>query len=199
MIPKIKKVWKVGAMAFTGVMVALVGLWMVKVTYSQPPEPPLVELLLQEGDFAHHEFEREWVEQDEKEVAEFIGLPLDYPEGQAVYFLVYSPPEPKAVVQALYRYSNDKETLSHYEHLLKALPLTPLGRETPITYMAEQSYGGMKGQIFEAKDPVGTAYWFVGTQGKLMMVMVVLGTEATGQPLFEELLPKTVEKMARSR
>lgn len=199
MMPNKTNIWRLGLMALAGTMVALIGLGAVEVSSSQPPEPPLVDLLLQECDFAGHEFEREWFYQDTREISEFAGLPLDYLEGRAVYLVVYSPPEPKGVIQGLYRYTSEKEAQAHYEHLLKTLPFAPLGHETPIIRMSKRPFGGIQGQTIETQDPIGTAYWFVGTQGKLLMVMVVLGTETTGQSTFEELLPKALEKIAESQ
>ncbi len=49
--------------------------------------------------------------------------------------------------------------------------------------------------IIEAQDPIGTAYWFIGTRGKLLTVMATLGTETEGQSVFEELLPVAVGRL----
>jgi hypothetical protein len=117
-----------------------------------------------------------------------------------VYFLVYSPPpEAKAVTHGAYRSESEEEAIAHYEHLLEELPLAPLGRETPILSWSERSSKGIKGQILKAQDPTGIAYWFFGVRGKLLTIMEVLGTESTGEPVFEKLLPIALQRMAESQ
>lgn len=187
-----------------GILVSLIGAsWVIGALPSQAdqPTPPLADLLLQKRDFPDCGFGCEQAEQEAeemaREMAEFMGLSLDYLEGRSVYFVVYSPPAPKAVVHGLYLYKSEQEAIARYEHLLEALPLTPLGRETPIISQSERSFKGVKGQIIETHDPIGTAYWFVGVRGKLLTIMGVLSTESTGQPIFEELLPIVLGRMAR--
>lgn len=186
-----------------GILLTLTGaLWAIKALPSETaqPMPPLADLLLRESDFPDCGFGCERVERDAeemaREMAEFVGLSPDYLEGCSVYFIVYSFPEFKAVVHGLYRYESKKETIAHYEQLLEALPAAPLGRGTPIISRSEWSFKGVKGQIIEAQDPWGTAYWFIGARGKLLTVMVVLSAESTGQPVFEELLPIALGRMA---
>lgn len=187
-----------------GILLTLIGvLWAIRARPSQvaQPTPPLADLLLRKSDLADRGFECELVERDAeemaKEMAQFTGLSPDYLEGQGVYFLVYSPPpRPKAVTHGVYRYESEEEAIAHYEHLLEALPLAPLGRETPIISWSEQSSKGIKGQILEAQDPIGIAYCFFGVRGKLLTIMEVLGTESTGQPVFEKLLPIALQRMA---
>ncbi len=186
-----------------GILLTLMGaLWAIRTLPSQADQPtsPLADLLLQEGDFPDCGFGCEQVDQDTeemaREIAEFVGLSPDYLEGCSVYFLVYSPPEPKAVMHGLYRYESEKEAIAHYGYLLKALSLAPLARGTPILSRSEWSSEGVKGQIVEAQDPIGTAYWFVGVRGKLLTIMGVLSTESTGQPVFKELLPIVLGRRA---
>lgn len=184
-----------------GILVSLIGaLWVSGALPSQAdqPPPPLTDLLLQESDFPGFECERDEQDPGEraKEVAEFVGLSPDYLEGGGVYFFVYSSSEFQAVVHALYRYESEKEAKAHYEHLLQALPLSPLGRGTPILSRSEQSFKGVQGHVVEAQDPIGTAYWFFGTRGQLVTIMVVLSLETKGQPVFNDLLPIVVGRMA---
>jgi hypothetical protein len=166
------------------------------------PTPPIADLMLRDSDLSGYGFGCEQVRQDGErrasEMAEFVGLSPDYLEGDSVYFVVYSPPEPKAVIHGLYRYDSEKEAIAHYEHLLEAFPLTPLGHETPIISISERSLKGVEGQMIETQDPIGTAYWFVGVRGKLLTVMAVLGAETTGQPVLEEQLPIALERIAGS-
>lgn len=194
---------RLGLIALAGVLLTVTSLYVTEVARSQTPDLPIADLLLQESDFPDCGFGCERDEQDVKalgrEIARFVGLPLDYQEGGGVYFVVYSPPEPKSVVHGVYRYRDQDEAIAHYEHLLEALPLAPLGRKTPIAGRSEWVSEGAQGQIIEARDPIGTAYWFVGVRGKLLTVMVVLGTESMGQQVFYELLPIALERMAGRR
>jgi hypothetical protein len=204
-----KKFWPI--VVAGGILLIFIGaFWAISPLPSQAdqPTPPLADLLLREGDFPDCRLGCEQVEEQDaeemaRELAEFVGLSPDYSEGRVVYFIVYSFPDPKAVAHGLYRYESEKEAIAHYEHLTKALPQAPLGRGTPIISRSEWSFEGVKGEIIEAQDPAGTAYWFVGVRGKLLTIMVVLGTESVdgmgstgGQPVFQELLPIVVERMA---
>jgi len=197
-----------------GILLTLFGaLWAIRALPSQTaqPPPPITDLLLRDSDLSRCGFEWEQDERDRKEIAremaEFVGLSPDYLEGDSVYFLVFSPPEPKAkddnhlgffavVVHGLYRYESEKAAIARYGHLIEALPLAPLGRETPIISRAEWSFKGVKGQVIETQDPIGTAYWFIGVRGDLLTIMVVLSTGTNGQPVFEQLLPIVLSRMA---
>lgn len=194
---------RLGLIALVGVLLTVTALYVAEVALSQTPDLPIADLLLQESDFPDCGFGCERDKQDVealgREMAEFVGLPLDYQEGGSVYFLVHSSPEPKAVVHGVYRYGSQNEAIAHYEHLLEALPLAPLGRRTPIASRSEWFSEGVQGQIIEAQDPIGTAYWFVSVRGKVLMVLVVLGTESMGRPVFHELLPIALERMIGRR
>lgn len=179
-----------------GILLTIIGtLWAIKVLPSQAaqPIPPLADLLLQTSDLPDCGLGCEEVRhglEDAKEGAEAFGLPPDYQEGVGVYFLAYTYPFPKAVVQALYRYENEEKATARYEQLLEAFPLSPLGRGTPIIGQFEWSFKGVKGHMIETQDPSGgTLYWFIGVRGKLLTIIGVLSFDSTGQPFFKELLP----------
>ncbi len=173
------------------------------------PTPALGDLLLRTGDVCDPaagclQIERISTKDSTtvaREMAEFIGLTLDYQEGAGVDFVAYyeHPEFPKAMTQAVYRYERNEESTARYEELLAALPGAPLGRETPIISKSESSFEGARGQVIEARDPGGKAYWFIGTRGDLLTGVVVLSEASTAQPLFERLVPLAVERMAGSQ
>lgn len=207
------KSWKIvliGSILLTLVLVGVVYAVRALPSQAAQPTPALGDLLLSTNDVCDcaagcEEVERITTEGDKetlaKEVAEFTGLPLDYQEGAGVYLIAYvkRPKPPKSVGQALYRYESREQAAAHYEQLLKALPDAPLGRETPIISTSEWSFKGVRGQVIEAQDPWGKAYWFIGTRGNLLTGVGVLSQESMGQPLFKQLVPLAVERMAGSQ
>jgi hypothetical protein len=206
-----KPIWKIaliGSILLTLVLVGVAYALKPLPSPSAQPMPPLRDLLLHPNELCDHVAECEEIEIGEeyteesvaKETAEFIGLPTDYQEGVGFYVVVYAKHNfPQAVLQALYRYGSEEEAIARYEQLLKGLPDTPLGRGTPIIRTYEWPFQEGKGQVVEAQDPAGTAYWFIGTQGDRLMVLVVLSEGTKGQPVFAQLVPLMEAHMAALR
>lgn len=166
------------------------------------PTPPLAELLLHEDDLPEGAVffrgeERGMIE----EIAEFVGLSLQRPgfvEGEMAYFAGGYPDEgPKAIAHGLYRYQAAEQAMAQFERLRQEVRLTPLGRSTPIVRQSERSFAKVEGQILEASDPIGTAYWFVGVYEDIVITLVTLGPDDSGQrQLLETVLPKLIERIS---
>ncbi len=175
------------------------------------PPPPLTDLLVRIGDVPDCGLRCEEMERNAAramDTAELIGLPWDNVEGAGVFFLVHSDPHPQAVVESLYRYPSEEEARAHYERLIERLPLAPLNREpNDIINQSEWSSGGVQGRIIEVREPHGTAYWFLGLSGRLLIVMGVRNADFSLigelEPQFfkdfEALLSIAVERMVESQ
>ncbi len=175
------------------------------------PPPPLTDLLVRIGDVPNGGLGCEEVERNAaraRDTAELIGLPLDNAEAAGVYFLVYTHPHTQAVVESLYRYPNEEEARARYEQLIERLSLAPLNREpNDILNQSDWSSNGVRGRIVEVREPRGTAYWFLGLSGRLLIVIGVRNADPslTGEPEpqffrdFEALLSIAVERMIESR
>jgi len=136
-----------------------------------------------------------------EDMAEFVGLLLQKPgfvEGATIYFAGGHPDEgPKAVAHGLYRYQTAAQALAQFERLRQEVHLTPLGRSMPIVHQSERSFAKVKGQTFEASDPIGTAYWFIGVHDDILIILVSLGPGESGQrQLLETVLPKLIERIS---
>ncbi len=174
--------------------------------FAARPLPPLTDLLIQISDVPDCGLGCEEVERGAelaKEMAEFIGLPLDYPEGTGVYLMVYTVPHFKGVVESLYRYPSEEEARAHYERLVETLPFASLNREPDrILSQSEWSFKGIKGRIIEVQDPAGTVYCFFGFSGRLLITLGMLNVDLnfsddSGQQFFKELLSIAVERIVK--
>jgi hypothetical protein len=114
-----------------------------------------------------------------EKVAEFLGLPTDYPEGGATYYLVNSPPYLKWILHGVYRYGSPEEAAARYEDLLEGLHNAPIGRQTPILRQSEWVSKDVRGQIIETRDSEEPAqiHWFVGVRENLLIVVQIGGWE----------------------
>ncbi len=166
------------------------------------PTPPLAELLLREDDLPEGTvFLRGEEPNTVKDMAEFVGLLLQKPkvvEREMVYFAGGHPDDgPLAIAHGLYRYQTAEQARAQFEQLRQEVRLTPLGRSTPIVRQSERSFAKVKGQILEAADPIGTAYWFIGVYEDVLIILVTLGPDDSGQrQVLETVLPKLIERIS---